>query len=96
MKQTGRLVSGADATGEPSSVHPLHLANRHGLIAGAMGTGKTASGNQTPVKAATSRNGVTDAPGDAAGRVFKGAMRQAAMQLGRQLVRGASGRFVGR
>lgn len=35
-----RLVLGADATGEPST-HPLRLANRHGLIAGATGTGKT-------------------------------------------------------
>ena len=40
MKQTNCLVLGADATGEPNS-HPLHLANRHGLIAGATGTGKT-------------------------------------------------------
>tara|TARA_Y100001949_G_scaffold166735_1_gene163681 strand:+ start:17103 stop:18569 length:1467 start_codon:yes stop_codon:yes gene_type:complete len=40
MKQTNCLVLGADATGEPNS-HPLNLANRHGLIAGATGTGKT-------------------------------------------------------
>ncbi|HAQ88780.1 MAG TPA: ATP-binding protein, partial [Pseudomonas sp.] len=40
MKQTNCLVLGADATGEPNC-HPLHLANRHGLIAGATGTGKT-------------------------------------------------------
>jgi DNA helicase HerA-like ATPase len=40
MKQTNCLVLGADATGEPNS-QPLHLANRHGLIAGATGTGKT-------------------------------------------------------
>ncbi len=35
-----RLVLGADATGEPNS-QSLRLANRHGLIAGATGTGKT-------------------------------------------------------
>lgn len=35
-----RLVLGADASGEPNS-HSLRLANRHGLIAGATGTGKT-------------------------------------------------------
>ncbi|MCH2341096.1 MAG: DUF853 domain-containing protein [Pseudomonas sp.] len=40
MKQTNCLVLGADGTGEPNC-HPLHLANRHGLIAGATGTGKT-------------------------------------------------------
>ncbi|EIK54165.1 hypothetical protein YO5_03522 [Stutzerimonas stutzeri TS44] len=34
------LVLGADAHGQPS-LHPLRLANRHGLIAGATGTGKT-------------------------------------------------------
>ncbi|AHY43958.1 DUF853 domain-containing protein [Stutzerimonas decontaminans] len=35
-----RLVLGADATGEPNT-QSLRLANRHGLIAGATGTGKT-------------------------------------------------------
>ncbi len=35
-----RLVLGADATGEPNS-QSLRMANRHGLIAGATGTGKT-------------------------------------------------------
>jgi uncharacterized protein len=40
MNQTDCLLLGADATGEPNT-HPLHLANRHGLIAGATGTGKT-------------------------------------------------------
>ena len=34
------LLLGADANGEPS-VQSLRLANRHGLIAGATGTGKT-------------------------------------------------------
>ena len=56
---------------------------------------KQASDNQTPVKAATSRNEVTDALGDAAGRVFKSAMRQAATQLGRQLARGLLGSLLG-
>ncbi|EWC40022.1 helicase HerA-like domain-containing protein [Stutzerimonas stutzeri] len=35
-----RLVLGADAAGEPNT-QSLRLANRHGLIAGATGTGKT-------------------------------------------------------
>ncbi|WP_313026380.1 helicase HerA-like domain-containing protein [Pseudomonas lopnurensis] len=35
-----RLVLGADASGEPNG-QSLRLANRHGLIAGATGTGKT-------------------------------------------------------
>ncbi len=35
-----RLVLGADAVGEPNT-QSLRLANRHGLIAGATGTGKT-------------------------------------------------------
>lgn len=35
-----RLMLGADSTGEPST-QSLRLANRHGLIAGATGTGKT-------------------------------------------------------
>ncbi len=35
-----RLMLGADATGEPNT-QSLRLANRHGLIAGATGTGKT-------------------------------------------------------
>ncbi|WP_326429709.1 helicase HerA-like domain-containing protein [Stutzerimonas frequens] len=35
-----RLVLGAEVTGEPST-QSLRLANRHGLIAGATGTGKT-------------------------------------------------------
>ncbi|MFI8742491.1 helicase HerA-like domain-containing protein [Stutzerimonas zhaodongensis] len=56
---------------------------------------KQAADNQTPVKAATSRNEVTDALGDAAGRVFKSAMRQAATQLGRQLARGLLGSLLG-
>jgi len=40
MKQTNCLLLGADATGQPN-LHPLHLANRNGLIAGLTGTGKT-------------------------------------------------------
>ena len=36
------LLLGADANGEPS-VQSLRLANRHGLIAGATGTGKSAT-----------------------------------------------------
>lgn len=35
-----RLILGADASGEPNG-QSLRLANRHGLIAGATGTGKT-------------------------------------------------------
>ena len=38
--QTDRLLLGADDKGEPIG-HLLRLANRHGLIAGATGTGKT-------------------------------------------------------
>ncbi|MGM3388899.1 DUF853 domain-containing protein [Stutzerimonas stutzeri] len=40
MEQYDRLVLGADESGR-SIGHPLRLANRHGLIAGATGTGKT-------------------------------------------------------
>jgi len=40
MDHNDRLVLGADATGDPN-MHPLRLANRHGLIAGATGAGKT-------------------------------------------------------
>lgn len=40
MDYEDRLVLGADGAGEPAT-HPLRLANRHGLIAGATGTGKT-------------------------------------------------------
>lgn len=40
MENTDRLVLGAGIAGEPDT-HPLRLANRHGLIAGATGTGKT-------------------------------------------------------
>lgn len=40
MEQNDRLVLGADESGR-SIGHPLRLANRHGLIAGATGTGKT-------------------------------------------------------
>ena len=38
--KTDQLVLGADNTGQPIG-HLLRLANRHGLIAGATGTGKT-------------------------------------------------------
>lgn len=40
MVDDERFVLGADATGSPDA-HPLRLINRHGLIAGATGTGKT-------------------------------------------------------
>lgn len=40
MSYSDRLVLGADATGA-ANTHSLRLANRHGLIAGATGTGKT-------------------------------------------------------
>ena len=40
MVDENRFVLGADANGEPNT-HPLRLINRHGLIAGATGTGKT-------------------------------------------------------
>ncbi|MCQ4313142.1 DUF853 domain-containing protein [Pseudomonas stutzeri] len=40
MEHNDCLVLGADAAGDPN-MHPLRLANRHGLIAGATGTGKT-------------------------------------------------------
>lgn len=40
MSEGDRFVLGADASGEPNT-HPLRLVNRHGLIAGATGTGKT-------------------------------------------------------
>jgi len=40
MKYNDRVVLGADATGE-ANTHPLRLINRHGLVAGATGTGKT-------------------------------------------------------
>ncbi|HUH56990.1 MAG TPA: helicase HerA-like domain-containing protein, partial [Pseudomonadales bacterium] len=38
--QAGQLLLGADEKGQ-SFGHLLRLANRHGLIAGATGTGKT-------------------------------------------------------
>ncbi|TCD20576.1 DUF853 family protein [Pseudomonas sp. IC_126] len=40
MKHNDRVVLGVDATGE-ANTHPLRLINRHGLVAGATGTGKT-------------------------------------------------------
>ena len=40
MESDHRFVLGVEATGEPST-HPLRLVNRHGLVAGATGTGKT-------------------------------------------------------
>ena len=40
MASDHRFVLGVEATGEPST-HPLRLVNRHGLVAGATGTGKT-------------------------------------------------------
>jgi len=40
MTQSASLLLGAGADGQPIA-HPLRLANRHGLIAGATGTGKT-------------------------------------------------------
>jgi len=40
MPQTDQLLLGADDKGQPVG-HLLRLANRHGLIAGATGTGKT-------------------------------------------------------
>lgn len=40
MNHNDRFVLGADATGE-ANTHPLRLVNRHGLVAGATGTGKT-------------------------------------------------------
>jgi DNA helicase HerA-like ATPase len=40
MADENRFVLGADTNGEPDT-HPLRLINRHGLIAGATGTGKT-------------------------------------------------------
>lgn len=40
MTYSDCLVLGADATGA-ACTHPLRLANRHGLVAGATGTGKT-------------------------------------------------------
>ncbi|MCQ4286054.1 DUF853 domain-containing protein [Pseudomonas stutzeri] len=40
MKHNDCVVLGVDATGE-ADTHPLRLINRHGLVAGATGTGKT-------------------------------------------------------
>lgn len=40
MADNERFVLGAEANGEPNT-HPLRLVNRHGLVAGATGTGKT-------------------------------------------------------
>jgi len=40
MAADQRFVLGADANGEPNT-HPLKYINRHGLVAGATGTGKT-------------------------------------------------------
>lgn len=40
MPDSARLVLGADLTGQPIT-QPMRLANRHGLVAGATGTGKT-------------------------------------------------------
>ena len=40
MKHNDCVVLGVDATGE-ANTHPLRLINRHGLVAGATGTGKT-------------------------------------------------------
>lgn len=40
MPMTDRLMLGAEASGEPNT-QSLKLANRHGLVAGATGTGKT-------------------------------------------------------
>ncbi|MDB5984090.1 MAG: ATP-binding protein [Pseudomonas sp.] len=40
MSDSAQLVLGADLTGQPI-IQPMRLANRHGLVAGATGTGKT-------------------------------------------------------
>jgi uncharacterized protein len=40
MSDSAQLVLGADLTGQPIT-QPMRLANRHGLVAGATGTGKT-------------------------------------------------------
>lgn len=40
MSDSSRIVLGADPTGQPVS-QAMRLANRHGLVAGATGTGKT-------------------------------------------------------
>jgi hypothetical protein len=40
MSEGDRFILGAEASGGPNT-HPLRLINRHGLIAGATGTGKT-------------------------------------------------------
>ncbi|HAB01420.1 MAG TPA: ATP-binding protein, partial [Pseudomonas sp.] len=40
MAETSTLVIGADPSGQPVQ-QAMRLANRHGLIAGATGTGKT-------------------------------------------------------
>ena len=40
MPDTSQLVIGADLAGQPIA-QAMRLANRHGLIAGATGTGKT-------------------------------------------------------
>lgn len=40
MVDSNRFVLGADAAGD-ANTHPLRLVNRHGLVAGATGTGKT-------------------------------------------------------
>jgi hypothetical protein len=40
MPDSAQLVLGADLTGQPIT-QPMRLANRHGLVAGATGTGKT-------------------------------------------------------
>jgi DNA helicase HerA-like ATPase len=40
MSDSAQLVLGADLTGQPI-IQPMRLGNRHGLVAGATGTGKT-------------------------------------------------------
>jgi hypothetical protein len=74
------------------------LANRHGLIAGATGTGKTVT-LQTLAQG-FSRIGVpvfmADVKGDLSGLVLaKGAARTIGSQIGREVVRGVLGSILG-
>jgi len=74
------------------------LANRHGLIAGATGTGKTVT-LQTLAQG-FSRIGVpvfmADVKGDLSGLALaKGAARTIGSQIGREVVRGVLGSILG-
>jgi len=93
--QSNRLSLGANPAGEHVAL-PAQMANRHGLIAGATGTGKTVTLQVLDER--FSENGVPVFTADVqgAGEAFlKSMLRSVGSTLGRRIVRGILGSITG-